>query len=88
MTLDLLVLDSASLKDKRQVVRSLKDSIRGRFNVSVAEVDHQDLWRRATLGVAVVSGDHHTARVVLERVSRFVEKDLRLSLLDSTIEIL
>ena len=88
LTLSLHVPASGSLKEKRHVIRSLKDRIRSRFNVSVAEVDHQDLWQRATLGVAVVSGDHHAARAVLEKVSRFAENDLRLSVLDAAIETL
>jgi hypothetical protein len=46
---------STSLKDKRSVVRSLKDRIRERASAAVAEVDHQDLWQRAALGVAVVA---------------------------------
>lgn len=45
-----------SLKDKRRVLRRIKDRLRVRFNVSVAEIDHQDLWQRATLGVVAISG--------------------------------
>jgi uncharacterized protein YlxP (DUF503 family) len=56
---------STSLKDKRSVLRSLKDRIRDRVQASVAEVDHQDLWQRATLGVAIVSGE---SRQVDERI--------------------
>jgi len=86
LTLSFLVPGSGSLKDKRQVVRSIKDRIRSRFNVSVAEVDHQDLWQRGTLGIAVVSTDGHGARVVLEQIIRLAEQDVRLSVLDATIE--
>ncbi len=88
LSLALLVPESGSLKDKRQIVRSLKDRIRNRFNVSVAEVDHQDMWQRATLGVAVVGPDHGSVRLVLDNVARFVEKDLRISVLDASIEVL
>jgi hypothetical protein len=56
---------STSLKDKRAIVRGLKDRIRERVQASVAEVDHQDLWQRATLGVAIVSGE---SRQVDERI--------------------
>jgi uncharacterized protein YlxP (DUF503 family) len=56
---------STSLKDKRAIVRSLKDRIRERALASVAEVDHQDLWQRAALGVAIVSGE---SRQVDERI--------------------
>jgi len=86
LTLAFLVPGCRSLKEKRHVVKSLKDRIRSRFNVSVAEVDFQDLWQRGTLGVAVVSSDGHAARRALEEVIRFVRQDMRLSLLDEIIE--
>ena len=61
-----------SLKDKRQVVRSLKDRIRERVHAAVAEVDHQDLWQRAALGVAVVSGTSHHIDELLQSVRTLV----------------
>jgi len=63
-----------SLKDKRQVVRGLKDRIRERVHAAVAEVDHQDLWQRAALGVAVVAADHTHAAELLQSVRRLVEQ--------------
>lgn len=87
VSLACLVRDSSSLKDKRQVIRSVKDRLRSRFNASVAEVDYQDLWQRATIGVAVVAVDGQSARQVLEQIIRFVEQDVRLSLLDAPIVI-
>ena len=57
-----------SLKEKRKVVKSVKDRIRNNFNVSVAEIGNQDIWKTATLGVAVVSGDMAYANGVLSRV--------------------
>ncbi len=63
-----------SLKDKRQVVRSLKDRIRDRVHAAVAEVDHQELWQRAALGVAVVAADHGHATELLQSVRRIVEQ--------------
>jgi hypothetical protein len=86
LTLACLVRDSGSLKDKRQVIRSLKERIRSRFNVSVAEVEYQELWQRATIGVAVVAADGQSARHVLEQITRFVEQDVRLSLLDAALD--
>ncbi len=55
LTLELHIEAAQSLKDKRQVVRSLKDRLRATFNVSVAELDASNLWNRATLGVVSVS---------------------------------
>jgi uncharacterized protein YlxP (DUF503 family) len=71
LTLELRLEDSHSLKEKRHVVQSLKDRLRSRFNVSVAEIDHQDTWQRATLAAVTVSSDH----VHAEKVLRGVEDD-------------
>ena len=84
--LDLYLPESRSLKDKRQVIKSLKDRIHGRFGVSVAEVDHNDLWQRAALGVAIVSGATKHANEVLSKTVNFVEQDTRVQLLNYTIE--
>jgi uncharacterized protein YlxP (DUF503 family) len=62
-----------SLKDKRRVVQKLRDRVRSRFDVSIAEVDAQDLHQRAVFGVAVVSGDAAVCDAVLERVAREAE---------------
>jgi hypothetical protein len=64
---------AASLKDKRSVVRALKDRIRSRTSAAVAEVDHQDLWQRAALGVAVVSGDAAHVAELLQDVRGIIE---------------
>jgi uncharacterized protein YlxP (DUF503 family) len=61
-----------SLKEKRQIVKSLKDRLHQRFNVSVAETDHHDLWQRAELSAAVVSTDRRHAEQVLQEVDRLV----------------
>src|SRR5678815_2802812 len=56
LTLELRIEAAQSLKDKRQVVRSLKDRLRASFNVSVAELDATNLWNQATIGVVSISG--------------------------------
>jgi len=73
---------STSLKDKRSIVRSLKDRIRDRVHAAVAEVDHQDLWQRAALGVAVVSGESHQVTEMLDTVRRLVEGTFGAELID------
>ncbi len=70
-----------SLKEKRQVVRSLKDRLRNRFNISVAETDHQDVWTRAELSVALVATDGRFAESVLDKVDHFVEEEARAVIL-------
>jgi len=65
--------DNRSLKGKRRVVRSVCDRLRHRFHVGVAEVDGQDLWQRAVIGVVTVSGDAKVARGVLEKAAEYAE---------------
>ena len=63
----LFIPASSSLKDKRQVLRSVTTTVRNRFNVAIAEVDHQDLWQRAALGVSCVAeSTGHCAKVLQE----------------------
>ncbi|MFI5087851.1 MAG: DUF503 domain-containing protein [Terriglobales bacterium] len=70
LTIELRVEAAHSLKDKRQVLRSLKDKLRAGFNVSVAELDATDLWQRATVGVVGISGSHDYLRGLMEKVER------------------
>jgi uncharacterized protein YlxP (DUF503 family) len=73
-TLTLHVYAAQSLKDKRQVVKSILSRVRNEFNVSIAEVGGQDTWQRAELGVACVSTDQGYAHGQLESVVRFIER--------------
>lgn len=57
LTLEIHISEAQSLKDKRQVLRSLKDRLRAHFNVAVAELEHQELWQRSKIGVVSISGD-------------------------------
>ena len=70
LILELRLDDAHSLKDKRHYVKSLKDRLRSKFNVAVAEIDHQDLWQRGTVAVVTVSEDRTRAAQVLENVDR------------------
>jgi uncharacterized protein len=70
---DLRIRESHSLKEKRHVVKALTAALRQRFNLSVAEVDHQDLWQRATIAVAAVGGQEFHLRVVTDEIERFVD---------------
>ena len=80
--------DAGSLKSKRSVVKGLKDRIRSKFNVSVAEVDNQDLWQRATLGVACVSGEKAFTADVLNKVVDLIRSNTSVELIDYQVEIL
>ena len=72
LTIQLHLRASHSLKEKRAMVRPILDGCRHRFSVAAAEVDDQDRWQRATLGMATVSGSAHHASEVLDAVERFV----------------
>jgi uncharacterized protein len=65
---------SASLKDKRQIVRSVLARLRNQFEISASEVDHQDTWQLTTLGLAYASGDAQHARDVIDNAVRYVEE--------------
>jgi uncharacterized protein YlxP (DUF503 family) len=68
LTLEIRLPYAHSLKDKRSVVQSLRDRLRARFNVAVAELDHQDVWQRATLGVASVSNSQPMLESLFQQV--------------------
>jgi uncharacterized protein YlxP (DUF503 family) len=72
-----------SLKDKRRIVKSLKDRLHQRFNVSVAEVDHQDSWQRAGLACGVVANDRRHVEEVLGACDRLVHSEPRAHIITS-----
>jgi len=88
-TVDLQVPDSASLKEKRQVVQSAIARLRRQFNVSVAQVDHLDSWQLATLAIVAVSTDLPYLQGLLERAVHAIEDGRHgLVLLDYSVEII
>ncbi len=77
-----------SLKGKRQIIKSIKERVKNRFNVSIAEVEKQDLWQRATLGLACVTNNKAQANRTLSKVIHFIEQNRNISLTDYEIEII
>lgn len=71
--LELFMGEAASLKDKRRILKSILDRVRGRFNVSIAEIDQQDLWRRATIAFTCVGNEKAYTDQVLNNVVKFIE---------------
>jgi uncharacterized protein len=71
LTLEIRIEGAHSLKDKRQVIRALKDGLRTRFNVAVADVDPSDAWQRATLGVVSISSSRDYLDGLMRNVERF-----------------
>jgi uncharacterized protein YlxP (DUF503 family) len=86
LTLELRIETSHSLKEKRHVVQSLKDRLRHKFNVAVAEIDHQDLWQRATVAAVTVSSDRENAGKVLQGVEEETAGMLGAALVEATVE--
>jgi uncharacterized protein len=86
---DLFIPSSSSLKDKRQVVRSVSAAVRNKFNVAVAEVDHQDLWQRTALGVSCVSESAGQCNKVLQEVEKVVGRSVigRAEVIDRTVDV-
>jgi uncharacterized protein len=70
LTIELRIEAAHSLKDRRQVLRSLKDRLRARFNVSVAELDPSDAWQRATIGVGAISPSRDYLDGLMKNVER------------------
>ena len=88
LTLDLHFPGARSLKDKRQVMRGLVGRIRKRFNVSVTEVEHQDLWQRARLAVVSVNTDHGHLEATLQSVAGEAASTRDAELVDQQTEVL
>jgi uncharacterized protein len=87
LTLDINVPHAQSLKDKRMVVRRLKDRLRSKFNVSVSETDHQDLWQRAMISVVTVASDEAYARQALQLALEESERSAPECVVQGNIEI-
>jgi uncharacterized protein len=80
--------ESHSLKEKRQVIMSIKDKVRTRFNVSIAEIDDQDLWQKARLGVCSLGTDRRYLNAQLEQVIHFVERLHLATDIDTQIDLM
>ncbi len=85
-TLDLYIAEANSLKDKRSVVKSMLEGMRHKFNVSASEVENQDIWRKATVAIAIVSGSQQFADQVLNKAVDWVESNPRVEVTNVEIE--
>ncbi len=86
LTLEIHIPDARSLKDKRQVLRSLKDRLRAHYNVAVAELEHQELWQRSRVGVVSISGDSKYLEESLQAVAAESERILGRDLVSQEID--
>ncbi|HEY1577175.1 MAG TPA: DUF503 domain-containing protein [Terracidiphilus sp.] len=91
LTLELRIEHARSLKDRRQVVRSMKDQLRQNFNISVAEMDEAVTWQSATIGIVAISSSRSYAHQLIEEVERSARRmanELGAELADSFWEYL
>ncbi|MFN3598355.1 MAG: DUF503 domain-containing protein [Aquificaceae bacterium] len=86
LRVDFFFPENGSLKEKRQYLRSIKDKVRASFNVSVAEIDHHELWQRSSLAFVCVAGDREIAEDTVNKVKRLLERYYPEFLLDLKAE--
>ncbi len=88
LTVDLFLPGSTSLKDKRAVIRSMKDRLGNKFNISIAEVDYQDKWQRARIGVAQVGSDYKFLEKSMDTIFKAIDNNVAAMVTDHLIEYL
>jgi uncharacterized protein YlxP (DUF503 family) len=88
LTLELHIPDAQSLKDKRQVLRSLQDRLRGKFNVAVAELDFQDTWQRSLVGVVTLGNEQRHVEESLQNILGEADRSLGPILIHHTMELI
>jgi hypothetical protein len=88
LTLDLHIPEANSLKSKRRVIKSLTEKIKNKFNVSVSEVDMQNLWQRSVIGIAYVSNETVMINRVFEKIRTQVNNTHSVELINSDMEML
>jgi uncharacterized protein len=88
LQLEIFIPDSASLKAKRFVLSSLKQRLRNKFNISIAEIDQNDKWQLATLGVAVVANEKRFVEKTLNKIFTLVEQEHNIQIMNQQFEIL
>lgn len=85
--LEVFIFETNSLKEKRQVVKSLIGRLGSRFNISIAEVDDLDTWNRSVIGFSLVGNEKHFIESSISKVINFVDNDERLEIINEKIEI-
>lgn len=86
LIIDIMICTSASLKEKRYVLKSIKDKLKHKFNVSVAELDFQDKWQRSQLGIALISNEYSHVENSLQKVFRFLDESDEYEIINYTFD--
>ena len=88
LTLELHIAEAQSLKDKRQILRSLNDRLRGKFNVAVAELDFEDTWQRSVVGVVTLANEEQLVEESLQNVLAEADRELGPVLIGHFVDLL
>lgn len=86
--IELMLPDSNSLKDKRMALSKIKQRLRNKFNISIAEVDHNELWQRSTLGIALVANKRGFVEQQVQKILNFIDTQDYVTVLDIQNELL
>lgn len=85
---EIIIYESNSLKEKRHVVKSLIERLRNKFNISIGEMDYLDLWNKSYIGISLISNDKKVIDGTISKVIDFIDKDDRVEIIKTDIEIL
>ena len=88
LQIDLVLLATKSLKDKRSIISRIKNQVRSKFNISIAEIDHGDKLGRSLVGITTVSNDSKIVHNTLIKVEEFIETNFNVQLIERKIELL
>ncbi len=88
LTIEILIPNSASLKEKRRVLLSIKDRIKNKFNVSIAEIDAHDKWQRCVFGIVIISTDTKLIHSVFNNIITIFEENSEIEVINHNIQIL
>ncbi len=86
--MDMLLTDTQSLKDKRSLLSRIKNLVRNKFNVSIAELSYGDRMGRTLFGIACINNDGKIVHQVLGEVEKFIEKQIGIQVLERKIELI
>ena len=86
LTIEIIIPLSASLKDKRMTLNSIRDRVRKKFNVSIAEVDYTDKWQRSLIAVAAVSAKKSFIEEILNKVFQLLDSDMNFEIIKYNFE--
>lgn len=82
------IFESNSLKEKRQIIKSLMGRLKSRFNISIAEVGLNDSWKTSEIAFSLVTNNSNHAQEIISKIMNFIDGDSRLEIIEQNIEIL